>query len=158
MLLLGVLTVGGRDFLPQTLRQEWIFAHSLFGERNDDFDRRLIEVLSKRFNAVSMVRFNQITFVFKYPTTNGILPAFNEMAPSPNLVCGAGACSRKTGDTNEIPINYIRLHDAGRTGVFAEVELLITVHHNVPLKTNFVREFFGYAFNGTWTNIPGYQP
>src|SRR6476660_3379253 len=118
---------------PQTILQEQPYAttlnrevdlmRSLFAETNRSFDQKVCRSLSMISDKPTVISYKLISFIFYYPAgVDYYAGSSTEIDQPDELVFTKGGILRR-GTTNEISANCVRLLDAHRSSVGAELDM-----------------------------------
>jgi hypothetical protein len=146
------LSPNDQSILPEGIRQEWHLAVSLFSVTNQSFDTAVFKSVRSIVKPPFVTTFEQISFVFSYPTNNEFVVSHCEMGLPVSLLCSGESVTRTNmSRTNEIPLNYVRIVDPHKKTLTAELDLLIRLESvGRPEDVQFVRRSFQFANRDGW--------
>jgi hypothetical protein len=139
--------------LLKAINAEVDLAQQLFLNTNKDgycdFDKKVCKLLPTKSAAPRIIAYQQVSFVFHYPTTNECTGSSTEMSLPDQLLCSNGKITR-TNSVKEIPVNYVRIVDPHLKRVMAEVDLLLGVSALGDSTTQYFRHSFWYTRKRGW--------
>ena len=158
------LVIDETSIYPTSILRELQLIRPLLVETNQAFDEMICKSTQTNFNETRIVSYEEISFIFHYPTTNHldaptsspinniIVPSSSETDHPYQLLCENTKVTRIVLHTNDVPLNYIRLYDPSETYISAELDLLLGI---TPLRDSkdirYVHRSFHYIYRkGKW--------
>jgi hypothetical protein len=133
-----------------TYNREVDFARSLLEQTNRVFDEKVWRSVTTDVAKPMVVSYELVSVIFSYPTGSSYAPSATEMVQPDELVMAKG-CVVRRATTNEIPANYVRVLDAQRKNVGAEVNVLLRVAPaEKPDQVTCLRRAFRYVYRNGW--------
>jgi hypothetical protein len=134
----------------ETYNREVDLIHPLLNQTNKNFDQKVCRSLSTNASNPVVISYQLVSFTFYYPTGVAFAASSTEMASPYELVCTKDGILRRDS-TNKIPANYIRVSDAQRKSVEAELDLLLGVAQlQRPQDIRYFRRSFRFAYQNGW--------
>ena len=157
------LVIDEASIYPTSILRELQLMRPLMSETNQAFDEALCKSIQTNSTNTFVVSYQEISFVFHYPTTNHldapssspidnfIVPSSSEIAHPYQLLCKKSGVSRVTLYTNDVPLNYIRLYDPNQKKISAELDLLLGISSlENSQNIRYIRRAFHFTYKGGW--------
>ena len=151
---------------PASILRELQLIRPLLSETNQAFDEALCKSIQTNIAQSMVISYQEISFVFHYPTTNHLdrassseidkltVPSSSEIDHPYQLLYRKEGVSRVFLYTNDVPLNYIRLYDPGQKQISAELDLLIGVSPLIdPHAIKYLRRSFGFVYKDKWRQL-----
>ena len=147
--------VNFQPLISSTMQREVELVQSLIIDTNIDFSRNLLSKIQSPSNQITFVSYELVSFIFYYPnSTNHISSAYSEMGTFDGIRLSRGKIEKVTLNTNQIPLNYVRLIKFDITEPIAEVNLLLNISSNDKAQyTRYTWRSIRYVFKGSWKEI-----
>lgn len=115
-----------------------------------DFDEQICKSLSIKSESPMIISFQEMSFVFHYRTSKECIESSQDMSPLWGLIYQDGKITRTT-NTDQVPVNYVRIVDPAVKNTIVEIDLLLGVAPlEKPQDVKYVRRSFRFIYNNGW--------
>jgi len=134
----------------ENVNREVDLARSLLAETNRSFDQKVYDSVRTNAHDPLVISFHLVSFIFYYPTGVAFLGSVTQMGQPDELVCTKDGILRRA-TTNEISANYVRVLDAHRKSVGADLDLFLGVAPlGKPQEAKYFRRSFRFVYQNGW--------
>lgn len=150
--LVSATDAGELDRVLSIYSREVDLARETCVSTNAVFDAKICNLLSQRFKNLREVSFVGVSLTFGYPDKTNVMPSHVETGIIHSLTNNHGAAVRVYGNTNVVPISFVRVYNPSLKNASADVDFVVLVVESPPLKCHLEHPSVHYEMSGTWTN------